>query len=213
MADNETPAKVTSETKTETVATPKKNSNKTLWIVLGVILVVFVLIPGILLTAGGLFVKSKLSDEKAGEKLAESLVERASGGKVDVDADKDGNFSVKSKDGDSSVGFGSDQKLPDDFPKGVSNYLSEKSIVFVLTSKNENKQTWSVTTTVDKSFADASSYFEGKIKDPEYTEVTSYGFGNSKTLYGKKDNYSVSVTVAEGSDGSDTTVSYIVTEE
>lgn len=208
------------EAQTKTTATPekvavpaKKNSNKTLWIVLGVVLLFFVVLPGILFTAGAVFLKNKVNDPSTGEQLAESLIERAHGGEVDIEKNKDGSYTAKSEDGDSSVGFGSDQKLPDDFPKSVSNYLGEKSIVFVLTSKNENKQTWSVTTTVDKSYADASSYFEGRIKAPEYTDVSSYGFGNSKTFYGKKDNFSVSVTVAEGNDGSDTTVSYIVTEE
>ena len=104
MAENKAPAETEISPSTEPAVTTKKNSNKTLWIVLGVILVLFVVIPGILLTAGGLFIKNRLNDEKSGERLAESLVERASGGKVDVDAGKDGNFSVKSKDGDSSVG-------------------------------------------------------------------------------------------------------------
>lgn len=194
------------------VVPPKKKNNKTLWIVLGVLLVVFIVIPGILLTVGGAIIKNKLDDPDSGAKLAESLVERASGGQVDIDSE-DGNFTVESDNGDSSVGFGSNQKLPEDFPKTVSNYLSEKSIVFVLTSKNEDKQTWTVTTTVDKSFSDASTYFEDKIKEPEYTDVSTYGSNESKSFYGVKDNYGVSVTVLAGTDGGDTNVYYIVSEQ
>jgi len=204
------------ETKTtvasEAVAVPpKKKSNKTLWIVLGIVLVVFVILPAILFTVGGIFLKNKLDDPESGARLAESLVEKATGENVDINT-KDGSFTAKSKDGDSSIGFG-DQKLPEDFPKDLVSYIPEKKVTFVITSKNENKQTWSVTTTVDKSYNDAVKYFEGVILAPDYTETSTFGFGNSQTFYGKKSGTSVSVTVTKSAEeNGDTSVSYIVTE-
>jgi hypothetical protein len=204
--------KPTAESKTdvpkETVAIPpKKKSNKTLFIVLGVILVVFVVIPGILLTVGGLFLRDRLSNEN----VTESLIEGATGNKVDVNT-KDGNFSVKSENGDSSVSYGADQKLPEDFPKDKIPYLEEKSVGFVLTSDNESGHSWSVTTTVDKSYNEAVAYFEERIKSPEFTDTSNFGFGESKTFYGKKDTYTVSVSISKSEQG-DTTVSYIVNDE
>ena len=212
MAKKDAPVETNVEPSAEPAVTTKKNSNKTLWIVLGTIVVLFVVIPGILLTVGGLFIKDKLNDEKSGEKLAESLVERATGGKVDVDSDKDGNFSVKSEDGDSSIGFGSDQKLPDDFPKDKIPYLNEKSVTFVIASDNEDGHSWSVTTTVDKSFDEAVAYFEDRLKSPEFSDTSNFGFGESKTFYGKKENLTVTVSISKSED-SDTSVSYIVSDE
>lgn len=212
MAEEPKPTEAKESPKSETVAVPpKKKSNKTLWIVLGAILVVFVVIPGILLTVGGLFLKDQLNSDKAGERLTESIIEGATGGKVDVDS-KDGNFSVQSEDGDSSVSYGSDQELPDDFPKDKIPYLNEKTVTFVLTSDNEEGHSWSVTTTVDKSYDEAVAYFEERIKSPEYTDTSNFGFGNSKTFYGKKDTYTVSVSITKTEEG-DTTVSYIVNDE
>jgi hypothetical protein len=205
------------ETKTtvasESVAVPpKKKSNKTLWIVLGIVLVVFVLLPAILLTVGGIFLKDKLDDPNTSASLIEGIVEKSTGENIDINAE-DGSFTAKSEDGDSTIGFG-DQKLPEDFPKDLANYIPEKKVTFVITSKNENKQTWSVTTTVDKSYNDAVKYFEGAILTPDYTETSTFGFGNSTTFYGKKSGTSVSVTVSKADDeNGDTTVSYILTEE
>jgi hypothetical protein len=183
----------------------KKSSNKTLWIVLAVV-GVFVILPALALGLGLTYVKSRLSSEN----VAETLIERASGGNVDIDSSGK-SFTIEGKNGE-SLAFGSDQKLPDDFPKSKIPFLKEKSVVFTLNSTNDNKKTWSVTTTVDSSFEDAKKYFETEIKEPAYSDVSSFGFGESQTYYGKSSGYDVSVTVSQVSDSKDTNVSYIVTE-
>lgn len=209
MAEDTKPNVETNTKTTETVAVPeKKKSNKTLWIVLGVVLLLFVVIPAVLITAGGLFLKDQLSSEKTGERLAESLIEGASGGKVDVNAE-DGSYSIESEDGTSSIGYGDNQKLPEDFPKDDIPYLKEKAVTFVITSENEGKQTWSVTTSVDESYEEATAFFEDRIKSPEYSETSNFGFGDSKTFYGVKDSYTVSVSITRPESG-DTTVTYMI---
>lgn len=200
------------EAKTETVKVPeKKKSNKTLWIILGVVLFIFVVIPGLLLTIGGIFLKSKLGDQKSTDKTISSIVSKATDSKVNVNS-SNGEFSVESKDGDSSISVGSNQKLPDGFPKSDIPYFAEKSITFAMSSKDEGKSRWSVTATSDKSFDDVKSYFAGKIKEPDYTDVSTYSFNDSQSYYGVGSKYTVSVTISKNSDEKDTNISYIVTE-
>lgn len=201
-------SKPDTETNTEKVAIPaKKKNNKTLWIIIGVVLVLFIVLPAILVTAGGFFLKDKLSSDN----ITESIIEGASGGKVDVDSD-DGNVNIESEDGSSSIGYGDDQELPKDFPKDKIPYIDEKKVTFVITTENENKSNWSVTTTVDKSYEDTVAYFEERIKSPEYTETSNYGFGQTKTFYGKSDTFTLTVSVSKLEDG-ETSVTYNVGEE
>ena len=189
----------------------KKSNNKVLYIVLAVVLVVFVL-PGIALGVGLKFLASKASD-KIAERGVESALSSATGGKVDVSS-KDGSFSVQSKNGDSSIAIGgSNQKLPSDFPKSDIPYLAESGVSAVFTSSTSGKKSWSVSTTVSKSFDEAKSYFEGKIKEPEYTDVGAFGSNGSQLISGKNAKYSVTVTISEGKDGEKTSVQYIVSQQ
>lgn len=210
MSD-EAPAEVSNKSEAVAIQTAKKSSNKTLFIVLGV-LAAFLIIPGILLAIGLAVFGSKISD-KVAEKGVESVISSASGGKVDVNS-KDGSFTVKGKDGDSSISIGgTNQKLPDDFPKSDIPYLSEAGVTSVFTSSSGGKKSWSVSTIVDKSFTEAQKYFEGKIKEPDYTDVASFGSSGSQLISGKNAKFSVTVTISEGKDGEKTAVQYIVSQE
>lgn len=215
-----TPEKVTPEVAAPsapvagTTAVPvpaKKKSNKTLWIILSLVVFFFVIVPGVIFAAGALWLNSNNNAEKASENALESIIGKATDGKVDIDS-KNGSFSVESKDGDSSVAYG-DQKLPTDFPKDKIPYIKEKSVTFVLTSSSEGKKNWSVSTTVDKSYDDAVAYFEGKIVEPEYQNTSTYGTSDSKSILGKNATHSLFITVTKGTNGDPTGVTYIVTEE
>ena len=211
MADDEL-SNDTTEAKTETVKVPeKKKSNKTLWIVLAVVLFIFVVIPGLLLTAGSVFLRSKFGSDKATEKTISGIVSKATDNKVDLNS-KDGSVTVKGKDGE-TVSVGSSRKLPDDFPKNDIPFIAQKEVTFVITSSSEGKKNWSVTTTVDKTFEEAVAYFDGKIKAPDFDNVSSYGSGDSQSYSGKGAKYSLYVTVSKGKSGDPTDVTYIVTEQ
>lgn len=208
-----TPTPVVEATPVQSASIPvKKKSNKTLWIILGLLLFFFVIVPGILLTAGAFWLKNASTDKLA-ENAIEGIVEKASGGQVDIDS-SNGSFSVESENGDSSFSVGDDQKLPSDFPKDSIPYIKEKAVTFVLTSTNEGKKNWSVTTSVDKTFEATKAFFEDRIKSPDYEDVSSYGFGDTQTYFGKKLPYSVSVTITQGSDSdNEVSVTYFVIEE
>lgn len=193
------------------VVPPKKKSNKVLWIVLGLAAFFFILIPGIVITAGALWLNNNASDKLA-ENAVAGLVERASGGQVDLNA-SDGSLSIDS--GGTSFSTGDNQKLPDDFPKNDIPYLKENKVTFVLTSTSNNKKSWSVATSVGETFEEAKAYFEGIITSPDYSDVSSYGFGESQTYYGVKSPYGVSVTVSKltGGANNEVGVTYLVTEQ
>ena len=192
-------------------AAPAKKSNKTVWIVVGVLVFVFVVLPLMGLAAGGLFLKSKFGSQKATDKTVSSLLSKATGSDVDVSSSS-GSVSVKGDDG-TSASFGGTQKLPSDFPKSSIVYLTEKEVTFVMTSTTDGKKTWSLTTTVSKSFDEASAYFDGKIKEPDYTDVSSYGSGTYKYVSGKNSKYSEFVTISQSDSSKPTNVSYVITEE
>ncbi len=210
MAD-EQPTKEQTPVQGETVAVPpaKKSGNKTLMIVLVVVFVIFVL-PAIVFGVGFKLLLNKAGD-KVAEKGVESALSAATGGKVDVNSN-DGSFSVSSKDGDSSISVGSNQKLPDGFPKSDIPYITEKAVTFSMNSTNDGKKEWSTTTTISKSFEEAKTYFAGVVKEPDYTNITTYGYGNTQTYYGKGSKYTVSITVSKNTDDNTVLVSYIVTE-
>ncbi|MCA9347065.1 hypothetical protein KC930_00590 [Candidatus Saccharibacteria bacterium] len=190
---------------------PAKKSNKTLVIVIVAVVVVFVVLPLTALTVGGFLLKNKFGSQKAIDNTVSDIVSKATGSDVDVDSSK-GSVNIKGDNG-SSLSYGSNQNLPSDFPKSDVPYLPEKEVTFQLTSTSDGKKSWSVTTTVNESFAEASSYFEGKVKEPDYTDVTTYGASTVKYYSGKNSKYSVFITVSEGSNGDPTGVSYVISEE
>jgi hypothetical protein len=196
----------------ETVKIPaKKKSNKTLYIVLGAVVFVFVVVPGILFTVGGIFVKSKLGSQEVTDKTVESVISKATGSKVDLNT-KSGSVSIKGDNGE-TMSAGSSQKLPDDFPKGEIPFITQKEVTFVITSSDSTKKNWSVTTVVDKSFEDAKSYFEKAIAAPEFESTSSFGSNEGQTYSGTNTKYSVFVTVTKGKSNNDTNVTYIVTQK
>lgn len=189
------------KTASPTTKSSAKKSNKLPLIIAGVAVL---LIAG--LAAKSTFTKS------ANEKTAESIIEAVSGSKVDVNA-KNGSYSVTDKETGESATVGANQKLPSDFPKNDIPYLNEKAITLVISTTKDGKKNWSVSTTVSQSPEEAMAYFEGKIKEPDYTNVASYGYNTSKTFNGENAKYEVVVTVAKSDTDKDTTVTYIVSEK
>lgn len=185
---------------TAPATSPVKKSNKLPLIIVGVIL---------LLVAGS-FAKSAFT-KNANEKTAENIIEKVTGNKVDVNTNS-GSYSVTDKETGETATVGTSQKLPSDFPKEDIPYLSEKSVTLVISTSKEGKKNWSVTTTVKESLEDAIAFFEGKIKEPDYTNVSSYGYNTSKTFTGKSAKYDVFVTVSKTDTDKDTTVTYVIAQ-
>lgn len=194
------------------VATPKK-SNKTLWIVLAVLGFFLIVVPAVVVTAGVFWFKKNVTTEKVTENIVEGALEKATGSNnVNIDTEK-GSFSVEGDNGE-SFSFGSDQELPEDFPKSKVPYIKEKNVTSVLTSSDSGKKSWWVSTYVDDSYTKATDFFEQKIAEPTYNDVSSYSFGDSMTITGSDSSYQVTGTASKPSDSSPATmVTYAVPEK
>jgi len=168
----------------------------------------FIVIAVIALIAGGVFFKNQ-QDKKNAEKTAENFIESLTGSDVNIDSE-DNSFSIKDEDGNTTIESG--QELPDDFPKDSVPFLKEKKVTLVFTNTTDGKKSWSVSTTVDESVEEATKYFEGIIVEPTYTDVGTYGYNESTTFSANTAEYGVYITVAKSDSDTDTTVTYVITE-
>lgn len=94
--------------------------------------------------------------EKATEAMIENSVEKQSGGNVDLDISK-GQLNFKGQDG-TSVSYGSDLKLPTDFPSVVPVYSGAK-----ITATTTTKTDSTVTLTSSDAAADILTWYEGQL--------------------------------------------------
>lgn len=190
----------------KTVAVPPKKtggSNKTLIIVLVIVFVVFIL-PGIVI--GGAIWWFGRGD--GAEKLAESIVENATGSDVDIDSN-DGSYSIKTDDGsyESSVG----EDLPENFPDEVELY-NRQTVTGSYRSSTDSGSSWSVNAESNDSVSKVSDYLDDKYSS--WDNKGEYSVNGTTTTIYEKGSLRVSITVGEDSgDSSKTSITYVVTED
>jgi hypothetical protein len=136
--------------------------------------------------------------EKASEKIAEKAIEKSSGGKADVDINKN-NVSVNTEEG--SMQAGENVKLPEDFPKDV--FVFEGKINTAIKSNDKNGYTISIES--DKPIGEIKTAYEEKLKADGWKITGTMDFGTSVSVVAEKDNRNVSVMI-----GSDNEKSSIV---
>ena len=180
-----------------------KGSNKTLFIIIGVIAFFVIVLPMILF-----FVVFGVIKNKVNKDLNSGIVSTASGGKVQVSSNGK-EVTVKGADGSE---MSSSQKLPADWPTAVVIY-TPNTIVGSYKATQDGKPSWTLATTTpdtyDKVKADIASKYAGWAKSSEYEAS-----GALISVY-DKDTYSVVITITQPTknDGSDNkvAVNYSVT--
>ena len=206
MADlKQTQEKPPEDSKSEVVSSTKsKSSNKTLIIVL-VIVGVLIVLPGILLAAGGLW----LSRGDNASKITESIVENATGS--DVDINRDGNsVNIKTKDG--SVSYGTQQKLPDNLPDAAVMYEGQ-TIVGVVTTSQDGSSAWNISAESGDSASDVNQFIKSKYEEKGWKSLSQSTY-NDTTLYSyEKDTLSATISVSPATDTSKVSVSYSIREK
>ena len=200
-------ADTTSDQKTNTpdganVVPPKKSgsNNKVLIIVLVVIFVLLIL-PGILFA---IFVTWISSGDNV-DRFTEQVVERATGGEIDIDREG-GTFTIESEDGESSFSFGSTE-VPDTFPVADVPLYENMNIVSAAESSNEQGDFWSINGVSDTDRQTILSAIEGSYSDWNRTSRSSLD-GYTLVNY-EKDAYNVSISVISSDDG-ETQIGYNV---
>lgn len=172
---------------------------------------IIIIVAVVALVGGGMYLKNR-SDKNKEEKAAESFLNALTGSDVDYDSDS-GSISVKDGEGDEEVSFETNQKLPSDFPKEDVPYLDEKKVTVVFSATNDGKKSWTVTTSVKESLEEATAYFEGEFVEPDYMDISTYGYNESKSFSAKSEKYGILVTVSKYDTDEDTMVTYVIDEE
>lgn len=205
MADlKQTQEKPPEDSKSTVVTSTKsKSSNKTLIIVL-VIVGVFLVLPGILIAAGGYW----LSRGDNAKNITERAIENATG--ADVVLDKDGS-SVNIKTDKGSVSYGTEQKLPDNLPADVVMYDGQ-TIVGVISTTQDESSMWNISAETDDSASDVNKFIKSKYEEKGW-KSSSQSTYNDTTLYTyEKDKLTATISVGPAGDASNVSVSYSIRE-
>jgi hypothetical protein len=185
---------------TPTKTAPKKGtSNKTLFIIIGVVAVGALIVAAIGLN----FAKNKLAD-----KTASGIISTATGGKVSVDSNGK-EVTVKTADGST---YSSSQKLPTDWPSSVPIY-SPYTITGSYKATNDGKTAWHLATTTTDSYDKVTSSMASKYSG--WTNNSSYEANGSALYSYENGTYTVIVSVAQpdSSSNNQVVVSYTVSQK
>ncbi len=158
----------------------------------------------------------KAQDEltkKAAESVTESVLSKATGGKVDVNSD-DGSMQFKDNKTGDTFGFGENIKIPSDFPSDVYLYDGAKP-ASVITSRKDNTANITLTTADDSE--KVTQWYEAKYKAEGWTEESSSAINNLEYREYTKDNKKVALSIWPNSSdekpGTMITLGYSQTDE
>lgn len=136
-------------------------------------------------------------NEKIGETVTEGVLEKVTGGNVDV---KNGGEEVTFKDEKTggSMSFGENVKLPDDFPKEALLYPGA-AVKGVTMSLKEGTTSWVMLETADDT-TKVSDWYVKEAKDKGWTEDSNMNFdGTVMRTWSKNDETEkIGLTVSAG---------------
>lgn len=135
--------------------------------------------------------------QKAGEKMAETMIESATGGKVDIDA-AGKNVKVTTADGTYMAG----QQSMDDIRKVIALpdwLVSDDNNSVAMTESNKQKTIYGALKS-QKSLAETKAYWVQYFTTEGYQDVSKTEVNNSLLLAGKKDDDQTSLTVTVSQD-------------
>lgn len=119
----------------------------------------------------------KQTSEQAAEKLAEGILEKATGEKIDVNA-TDESFEISSDEG--TVSFGN-AKLPNNFPADVPIY-SPSTLTFSHAGSAEDADSASATLETDDSVDKVADWYKGQMESNGWKmgSIDTWGTGAEK---------------------------------
>lgn len=171
-------------------ASTSKSSHKTALIIVGVVVAIFVLIPAIALTIGGVFVGKKIADN---------------GVKIDGD---NKSVTIKDKDGN-EFSAGESQELPKDFPSEVKVYSGQ--IVSAGRSVVEGKTAWTVAVKTSDSATKVGESLTEQYSNNGWTASMNNTSGTGGLLIATNGKYGVSAFYS--SEDGQTAIVYTVTPD
>jgi hypothetical protein len=132
--------------------------------------------------------KSKSVAEQAAENRIERAMEKATGGKVDIDL-RGGTMKVQTPEGESVLTTG-EQKWPEDLPEGMVKF-GEAKVRAVSRSVAEDGKTWTVHL-MDVG-ENALTAFTDKLREEGWTIESAMNMGQGGMVQATKDDLMVNV--------------------
>lgn len=194
-----TPAPVSASPGTE--PSSGKKGNKTIIIVLVVLVVLAVLCGVGALVLGNVF-KNTVEDEIS-EGFTEELLDTATGGQVDIDADDD-SYTWETEEGSGTAGTAAE--WPEDIPSDIPEF-TYATIESNFSLSDETGKGWSMTFTDPD--ADAVDKYSSELESDGWTIVSTLASGTMKMISAEKDSYTMTVSC----DTEDSGCSLMVGEE
>lgn len=202
--DSPKPDNSSKKAASQEIVETKNHSNKTLFIILGV--VGFLVLGGILMSVLSVFVLNKATDKTVStitgldvdtNKNGDTTI-KTKDGSITTKTDKNGNVTYETKDkSGASSSSSTEQKLPDNFPSNVPLYSNQK-ITYSSKSKTNEESNWQVNTetsdNINKVVDSLKESYKGWTVDSENQINDSY------YLYYEKDNMKVNIYVAKSED-------------
>jgi hypothetical protein len=175
----------------------KSGSNKTLLIIIAAVIVLG------LLGAGGYFIQQKFA-EKTGEKAAETALEKASGGKANVDVSEGGDkVSIKTDEGSVTMGGGS---VPKNWPSDVTVYKGAK-----VTGSAETDEGLSLMLETSDSVEKVYEFYKSDLPSKGWSLSMNATYGGASMLQGEKSGKGVMLSVSKNEDSGKTAIAISVT--
>lgn len=132
------------------------------------------------------------SSEKVGEKIIEKTIESQTGGKVDINADKE-SMTISSNEGNTTFSGEGEAKLPDKFPSDIF-VMNDAKIVMASTIKEGNS--YSISYGTDIALSEAYSKYKSEMAGMGWTNENEIDMGaQGKMLSFNKGNRNVAVTM------------------
>lgn len=126
--------------------------------------------------------------KKAAEKTAETAIEAASGGEVDVDIEND-SMKINTNAGSLEVGEG--VSLPANFPDDI--YLIAGDIMSALTVDADS--TFQVEIDTPQSLSDAASVYDEELQADGWTITSTLEMTDATNIMAEKDDRFISVSI------------------
>lgn len=140
------------------------------------------------------------------EKTAEKIIEASGGGEVDVDVNKDGSFTMKSKDG-SGFSVGGSTELPSNFPSSVPTPSGTLNSSFY-----DGVGDFTLGYEVS-DFKSAMSSYSDKMKSAGFTVDTEYTSSDTISRSWSNGSYNVTAIGASGGGSGSDSLSVVVSKK
>jgi hypothetical protein len=153
------------------------------WIIIGGIVVAVLVALAALQAVSGF----------AGRKMVETMMEKSSGDKADVNVNADGTVNVKTEDGEFTTG----NTMPKDWPNDAPAYPGATVEYSASGTPTDGKAGSAIIMMSDDNVATITAYYETTLKTNGWTVSDTMESGTTTILSATKDTRTLSLMISE----------------